>query len=134
MADSDPVSLRRGVTLLHDKAPGKRRLALAGIALVLAGAIGLGVFHRDIDAPAAAAIADRLMGQYRKVSGEPMQLFTAREGRQWADGWEFRWRYQPCPKFASLRVWISRDGRRARFAELPDCAPGGGLGMDPLKV
>ena len=72
--------------------------------------------------------------QQFKVSGEPMQLFTAREGRQWADGWEFRWRYQPCPKFASLRVWISRDGRRARFAELPDCAPGGGLGMDPLKV
>jgi hypothetical protein len=51
-----------------------------------------------------------------------------------ADGWEFRWRYRPCPEFASLRVWISRNGRRASYAEFPDCAPVTGLPADPRKT
>jgi hypothetical protein len=106
-----------------------RRLILIGIAASLMIAIALGVFHRDIDAPTAAKIADRLLIQYRHGSGEPAGNFAAREDRQWADGWEFRWRYRPCSELASLRVWISRDGRRASYAELPDCAP-----TEPLKV
>jgi hypothetical protein len=113
---------------------GWRRLVLAGIALALAIAIGLGVFHRDIDAPTAAKMADRLLDQYRKGSGESFHNFTAREDKIWADGWEFRWRYVPCPKFASLRVWISRDGRHASYAELPDCSPQSGVMVQPLKV
>lgn len=111
-----------------------RRLILAGIALALAIAIGLGVFHRDIDAPTAARIADRLRVQYDRGSGESVRNFAPREDRQWADGWEFRWRYVPCPQFASLRVWISRDGRRASYAELPDCSPDDGVMGTSLKV
>lgn len=111
----------------------RRRLLLAGVALALAAGISFG-WHRDIDAQTAATMADRLLGQYRARSGEPSRNFGAREGWHWADGWEFRWRYRPCADFVSLRVWISADGRRARFAELPDCAPGQGLGVPALKV
>jgi len=111
-----------------------RRLVLAGIALALAIAIAIGVFHRDIDAPTAAAFADRLRGQYARRSGEPPVNFGPREDRIWADGWEFRWRYRPCPEFASLRIWISRDGRRASFSELPECTSDRGLAVAPLKV
>ncbi len=113
---------------------GMRRLILGGIALSLALAIGLGVFRRDIDAETATGIADRMLVQYRRGNAEPLRNFTAREMRIWADGWEFRWRYRPCPEFASLRVWISRDGRRASYAEMPDCAPERGFAMKPLKV
>ena len=111
-----------------------RRLVLAGVALALVIAIAMGVFHRDIDAPTAAKIADKLQVQYARTSGQPPRAFTGREDMQWADGWEFRWRYLPCPELASLRVWISRDGRSARYAELPDCAPDNGLNVAPLKV
>lgn len=111
-----------------------RRLILVGIAAALIVAIAMGVFHRDIDAPTAAKIADKLQVQYARSSGQPGRFFTPREDMQWADGWEFRWRYRPCPELASLRVWISRDGRSARYAELPDCAPVSGLIVAPLKV
>ncbi|WP_310496930.1 hypothetical protein [Sandarakinorhabdus sp.] len=115
----------------------RRRLVLVTI-LALSGALvlawGLGAFERDIDAPTATAIADRLAGQYLVRSGESPRAFTARETRQWADGWEFRWRYRACPEMASLRVWISRNGRRANYAEFPDCAPRGGISAAPLKV
>jgi hypothetical protein len=111
-----------------------RRLVLAGIALALAIAIAIGVFHRDIDAPTAAAFADRLRGQYARRSGEPPVNFGPREDRIWADGWEFRWRYRPCPERASLRIWISRDGRQATYAEIPDCDPARDAGRVPLKV
>ncbi len=111
-----------------------RRLILAGIALSLAAAIGLGLFHQDIDAKTATGIADRMALQYSRGSGEPVRNFTPREMKIWADGWEFRWRYRPCAEFASLRIWVSRDGRRVRYAELPDCAPGQGIGLMPLKV
>lgn len=103
-----------------------------GIGLVVAGIITL--FPRDIDAPTAAKMADRLLIQYSRTNSEPLLNFARREDRIWADGWEFRWRYQPCPQFASLRVWISRDGRRASYAELPDCAPTQGYMVNPLKV
>jgi hypothetical protein len=111
-----------------------RRLILAGIAAALAIAILLGVFRPDIDAPGAAKIADRLRAQYDRGSGEPARNFARREDRRWADGWEFRWRYRPCPELASLRVWISRDGRRASYAELPDCAPERGFAGSLQKV
>ena len=111
-----------------------RRLILSGIALALAAAIALGVFHRDIDVEAATGIADRMLVQYRKGSGESPRNFGGREARQWADGWEFRWRYRPCSEFASLRIWISRDGRRVSYAELPDCTPDSGIAVKPLKV
>jgi len=111
-----------------------RRLALAAIAATLAVAIFAGVFRRDIDAAAATAIADRLRVQYHRGSGESPANFGAREMRIWADGWEFRWRYRPCVDFASLRIWVSRDGRLARYVEQPDCAPVSGFAGSPLKV
>ncbi|PZN97558.1 MAG: hypothetical protein DCF31_00120 [Alphaproteobacteria bacterium] len=111
-----------------------RRLILGGIAASLVIAIGLGVFEREIDAKTATGLAERMLVQYRRGTGEQLRNFTPRETRIWADGWEFRWRYRPCPELASLRIWISRDGRRAGYAELPDCMPAEGVAAKPLKV
>lgn len=63
-----------------------------------------------------------------------MRRFGPREVLQWADGWEFRWRYQPCADHASLRIWISSDGRNARYAEVPDCLPQRGFGARQQDV
>jgi hypothetical protein len=119
-----------------DQVPGRRRnrLILVGIAIGLALVAAVTLWPRDIDAPTAAKMADQLQSQYLRANAESRLNFAAREDRIWADGWEFRWRYRPCPQFASLRVWISRDGRRASYAELPDCAPTQGFPVNPLKV
>ena len=115
-------------------APRRRRLLLLGVGIGLIVAALVMTWRRDIDAPTAARIADRLQAQYTHGSGEPPRNFAAREDARWADGWEFRWRYRPCPERASLRIWISRDGRRASYAELPECDPATGVGRLPLKV
>jgi hypothetical protein len=99
----------------------RRRMILIAVAGGLALAIGLGAWDRDIDAKTATVMADKLAVQYFHRSGESPRQFAVREARQWADGWEFRWRYRPCPENASLRIWISRNGRRANYAELPEC-------------
>ena len=112
----------------------RRRLVLIVAAFVAGGAAMFNFYDPAIDPAAAASLADRLALQYHVQSGNPRAAFTAREGRQWADGWEFRWRYRMCPEFASLRVWISRNGRRASYAELPDCAPANGLPGEPRKA
>ena len=111
-----------------------RRLILAGIALTLAAAVVLGAFRRNIDAPHAAAIAERMYVRYQHVAAEPPRHFGRREDRIWADGWEFRWRYLPCAQTASLRVWVSLDGRRARYAEVPECGGGPGAERSPVEV
>ena len=115
-------------------APRRRRLLLFGVGIGLIFAAIALLWHREIDAPTAVRIADRLQLQYLRGSGERPSAFAAREDARWADGWEFRWRYRPCPERASLRIWISRDGRRASYAELPDCDPAAGLNRAPLKV
>ncbi len=112
----------------------RRRTLLLLIAFAAGGFAALHFYDPPIEPEAAAALADRLAGQYRQQSGQPRGLFQAREGRQWADGWEFRWRYRPCPELASLRIWISRNGRRANYAEFPDCAPATGFGGAARKV
>ena len=112
----------------------RTQLILLGIAIGLAIVAAISLYPRDIDAPTAAGMADRLLEQYRLANSDSKRNFAAREDRIWSDGWEFRWRYLPCPQFASLRVWISRDGRRASYAELPDCAPTAGYMVSPLKV
>lgn len=94
----------------------------------------LALYTPAIDAQTAAAMAERMARTYHARSGTPRSEFAAREGRQWADGWEFRWRYRPCPEFASLRIWISRNGRRASYAELPDCEPSNGMARAPLPI
>ena len=112
-----------GVDPVGDRPARQRRLLLlgAGIALII-GAIILAWPH-EIDAPTAARLADRLHLQYARGTGNSMRSFAPREDARWADGWEFRWRYRPCPERASLRIWISRDGRQATYAEVPDCDP-----------
>ncbi|WP_353217397.1 hypothetical protein [Sandarakinorhabdus sp.] len=112
----------------------RRRLLLMIAAAVAGGSVVLGLYDPAIDAPAAAAMADRMASGYQSQSGMPPSEFSAREARQWADGWEFRWRFKPCPELASLRVWISRNGRKASFAEIPDCAPSTGFGAPPRTV
>ncbi|MFZ4381626.1 MAG: hypothetical protein ACOYO0_06640 [Sandarakinorhabdus sp.] len=112
----------------------RRRILLIIIAALAGGSLALGLYDPEIDPPAAAALADRLAREYHVRSGMPSSEFAPREGRQWADGWEFRWRFKPCPEFASLRVWISRNGRRASYAEFPDCAPATGIGAPPRSV
>lgn len=112
----------------------RRRLVLILAAFLAGGIAMLSLYDPAVDAQTAAALADRLAQNYHRQSGMPRATFTAREGRQWADGWEFRWRYRPCPDFASLRVWISRNGRRANYAEFPDCAPATGLPSEPRKA
>jgi hypothetical protein len=99
----------------------RRRAILVTTAFVAGGVAVLGLRDPLIDAAGAQAIADRMAGEFQRRSGHPASEFQRRETRQWADGWEFRWRFKPCPETASLRVWISRSGRRAAFAELPDC-------------
>lgn len=109
----------------------RRRILLIIVAALAGGSLALGLYDPPIEGPDAAALADRLARQYHVQSGMPRSEFAPREGRQWADGWEFRWRFKPCPEYASLRVWISRNGRRASYAELPDCAPGDGSAARP---
>jgi hypothetical protein len=112
----------------------RRRMLLVGVGIGLVVAAVALLWQREIDAPTAAKIADRLQLQYTRGSGDPRSNFGRREDARWADGWEFRWRYRPCPERASLRIWISRDGRRATYAELPQCTPEGPTGRQILKV
>lgn len=109
----------------------RRTALLATIAALLGGALALGLYDREIDAETASAIAERMARSYHTRTGHPRTEFTPREGRLWADGWEYRWRFKPCPERASLRIWISRNGRRVRYAELPECTPGDGDAPPP---
>ncbi len=113
-----------------------RRALLVGVGAALGVALLALLVPRRIDQPQATIIAERLLVQYRRQSGEPLTRFGPREARQWADGWEFRWPYRPCADQASLRIWISSDGRTARYAELPDCLPrrGFGAGMQTVQA
>lgn len=109
----------------------RRRAILISIAALLGAALALGLYDREIDAETASAMAERLARDYHARSGHPKAEFAAREGRLWADGWEYRWRFKPCPELASLRIWISRNGRRVRFAEVPECTPADGQNRLP---
>ena len=104
----------------------------AGLALSVGGIVL--AWPREIDAPTAVRLADRLQHQYIRGTGDSIGRFAPREDARWADGWEFRWRYRPCPERASLRIWISRDGRQATYAEIPDCDPSRDVGRVPLTV
>lgn len=130
----DNAPLLPAVAMVHKAGVTRRRLLLMIAAAAAGGAFMLALYDPAIDAPAAAALADRMATSYQSQSGLQRSAFAAREGRQWADGWEFRWRFKPCPELACLRVWVSRNGRKASFAEIPDCAPAAGLGVPPRTV
>lgn len=117
--------------LVHKNPVTRRRILLIIIAALAGGSLAFSLYDPAIEGPEAAAIADRLARHYQAHAGMPRSEFAAREGRQWADGWEFRWRFKPCPEYASLRVWISRNGRRATYSEFPDCAPSDGATARP---
>lgn len=125
------LGLLRNAPLVHNGGVTRRRILLIIIAALAGGSLALGLYDPAIEGPEAAALADRLARHYQVQAGMPSSEFAPREGRQWADGWEFRWRFKPCPDYASLRVWISRNGRRATYAEFPDCAPADGSAARP---
>lgn len=110
------------------------RLVLIGVAASLLIGIAFGIAPRQLRAEEAAAIGERVMASYRRGNHVPASHFGPRETWAWADGWELRWRYQPCATMASLRVMVSRDGRQVRVAEFPDCTPARGMGAPPVKT
>ncbi len=109
----------------------RRRAILISIAALLGAALALGLQDRQIDAETASTMAEQMARDYHARTGQPKSAFLGREGRLWADGWEYRWRFKPCPDLASLRIWISRNGRRVRYAELPECTPSEGQPRAP---
>ncbi len=77
---------------------------------------------RDIDLPTAAERAGRMLTVYVRDSGEPPVHFIAAGAVGYPDGWEFAWRYRPCPAVAVLKVFVSKSGS-ASYTALPDCSP-----------
>ncbi len=77
---------------------------------------------REIDVQTAARRADRLLAVYINDSGEPAAHFIAASTIGYPDGWEFAWRYRPCPDTAALKVFIRKSGS-ATYSALPDCSP-----------
>lgn len=77
---------------------------------------------RDTDLTAATGRASRLLAAYVHDSGEPPMHFIAAGAVAYPDGWEFAWRYRPCPDIAALKVFVSKSGS-ASYSALPDCLP-----------
>jgi hypothetical protein len=111
----------------------RRALLIVGLGLIVASLVSF-IMPRRIDAPEATRIAERLQQRFRSATGQPPARFESVERRVWADGWEFRWRFKPCADIASLRIWISHDGREARYVEIPDCLPQTGFGAGAATV
>lgn len=111
----------------------RRALLLVGLGLIVASLFSL-VMPRRIEAAQAMEIAERLQARFRSEAGAQEAQFDKVERHIWADGWEFRWRFKPCAGVASLRIWISHDGREARYVELPDCLPQRGFGAGAVTV
>jgi hypothetical protein len=88
---------------------------------------------RDIDLQTAAGRANRLLAVYVHDSGEPPMHFIAAGVIAYADGWEFAWRYRPCPAIAALKIFIGKSGS-ATYSALPDCTPRRGYAVGPGAV
>ena len=106
--------------------------ALALAVLIAAFWLWRGRRH-DIDLATAGARAKYLLAAYIHDSGEPSAHFIAATTVGYTDGWEFAWRYGPCPEFAALKVFISRSGH-ASYSALPDCAPQHGFNVSPRQT
>ena len=87
----------------------------------------------DIDLPTAAGRANRLLAVYVHDSGEPPVHFIAAGAIGYADGWEFAWRYRPCPEIAALKIFIGKSGS-ATSSALPDCTPRRGYAVSPSTI
>lgn len=111
----------------------RRALLFVGLGLIVASLVSV-LMPRRIDAPQAERIAEQMQQRFRSGAGQPAARFEDVERRVWADGWEFRWRFKPCADLASLRIWISHDGREARYVELPECTPERGFGAGAATV
>ncbi len=78
---------------------------------------------RDLDVAAADALAKAAAVRFAASTGEPIVHFGTARRYAWPDGWEFVWRYRPCPDDAALRVFVPLSGRGVRVTERPDCQP-----------
>ena len=85
-----------------------------------------------IDQAAADAIAKATAVRYAAATGEPVVHFGRARRLDWPDGWEFVWRYRPCPDAAALRVFVPLSGRGVSITEAPDCTADHGFGVRPV--
>ena len=102
------------------------KLLLGALLLGCAVAIWQRQHPHDIDAAAADAVAKATAVRYAAATGEPIIHFGPARRYTWPDGWEFIWRYRPCPDEAALRVFVPLSGRGVRVTQRPDCAPARG--------
>ena len=98
------------------------KLLLAALLLGAAAWLWQHRRPRDLDAAAADAVAKATAVRYAAATGEPIVHFGTARRYAWPDGWEFVWRYRPCPDDAALRVFVPLSGRGVRVTERPDCA------------
>ena len=107
-------------------------LALGVLLFALSGWLWLR--PRPIDEPGADAIAKATAVRFAASTGQPVAHFGRARRIAWPDGWEFVWRYRPCPDTASLRVFVPLSGRGVLVTEAPDCAADHGPGVRPTLV
>ncbi len=88
---------------------------------------------REIDLVTAAGRANRLLAVYVHRSGEPPAHFIPTDTVSYPDGWEFAWRYRPCPDIAALKIFVGKSGS-ASYSALPDCTPRHGFAVVPNLV
>lgn len=117
------------------------RFALAALVLALAwwewpGADALRLPWQSapmINRANAQTRANQMLASYARHSGDPPGHFVEPATVDYPDGWEFSWRYVPCPAVARLRIFIHRDGR-GDYGETPECHPMRGFGVPPQPV
>ena len=109
------------------------KFALAALALVAAVQFWLARTPREIGQPEAAAKASAMLSAYVAHTGEPPSHFAAPQEVAYADGWQYSWRYRPCPDIAALQIFIHRDGR-GDYGAPPECHPVRGLAVPPQTV
>lgn len=101
-----------------------------GIVLIAVSA-WLWLRPRVIDEAQADAVAKAMAVRYAAAAGEPIVHFGKARRVAYDDGWEFVWRYRPCPDDAALRVFVPRTGIKPRYTEQPDCGAQRGFGLKP---
>lgn len=102
-------------------------------ALCLAAALVLWLRPREIDVDRANDVAKAAAVRYAALTGQPVVHFGRARRIAWPDGWEYTWRFRPCPGDAALRVFVPRSGRGTRVTQQPDCAATG-PGIAPREI
>ncbi len=107
------------------------KLLLAALLVGIAAWLWVRRAPGDLDIAAADAVAKATAVRYAAATGEPIVHFGTARRFAWPDGWEFVWRYRPCPADAALRIFVPLSGRGIRITERPDCTPRRG---DPRRA